>query len=80
MPKPSACASCGKRLSKKQWYYRNGQHYCNQRCWETAKAKALADGVKKAEETAAAAKKAEEAAAAAKADAAKPAPEAPAAS
>lgn len=38
--RPSACADCGKRLSKKQWYYRNGQFYCKRRCWETAKEKA----------------------------------------
>ncbi len=39
----SACASCAKRLSKKTWYYRNGQYFCKKRCWETAKAKAGAD-------------------------------------
>ena len=38
--RPTACASCAKRLSKKQWYYRNGQFYCKRRCWETAKDKA----------------------------------------
>ena len=38
--RPSVCASCGKRLSKKSWYYRNGQFFCKKRCWETAKAKA----------------------------------------
>ena len=43
--RPSVCASCGKRLGKKQWYYRNGQFYCKPRCWETAKAKVTADAV-----------------------------------
>lgn len=74
MPKPAACASCGKRLSKKQWYYRNGQHYCKPHCWDTAKAKAAAEGAKKAAEAPASAA----ANAAPKADAAAPAPEAPA--
>ena len=37
---PATCASCGKRLSKKQWYYRNNQFFCKKRCWETAKEKA----------------------------------------
>ena len=36
----ATCASCGKRLSKKQWYYRNNQFFCKKRCWETAKEKA----------------------------------------
>lgn len=36
----TTCSSCGKRLNKKSWYYRNGQYFCKKRCWETAKAKA----------------------------------------
>ena len=36
----AACTSCGKRLSRKQWYYRNGQFFCKKRCWTEAKAKA----------------------------------------
>ena len=39
--RPATCTSCGKRLSKKHWYYRNGQFFCNKRCWTTAAAKAM---------------------------------------
>jgi len=35
----AACSSCGKRLSRKQWYYRNGQYFCKKRCWKTAQKK-----------------------------------------
>jgi len=38
--RPATCAHCDKRLSKKQWYYRNGKWFCKRRCWEDAKAKA----------------------------------------
>lgn len=38
--RPATCASCGKRLTYKSWYYRNGKHYCKRRCWEADKAKA----------------------------------------
>ncbi len=34
--RPATCASCNKRLSKKQWYYRNGKHFCTKRCWKDA--------------------------------------------
>jgi len=44
--RPSACAHCGKRLSRKQWYYRNGAFFCKRRCWEDAKAKAAQEGQK----------------------------------
>ncbi len=37
--RPAACASCGKRLTYKQWYYRNGKHCCNRRCWDTEREK-----------------------------------------
>jgi hypothetical protein len=37
--KPATCV-CGKRLSKKQWYYRNGQFFCKKSCWKTAQEKA----------------------------------------
>ena len=37
--RPATCASCGKRLSKKQWYYRNGQFFCTKRCWTDVKSK-----------------------------------------
>ncbi|MBI3011605.1 MAG: hypothetical protein HYY58_03845 [Candidatus Omnitrophica bacterium] len=42
----AACASCGKRLSRKQWYYRNGKYFCKKRCWVTEKAKAQQDAGK----------------------------------
>ena len=44
--RPTACSSCGKRLSKKSWYYRNGQFFCKKRCWETAKEKAVTEAAK----------------------------------
>ncbi len=37
--KSAACTSCGKRLTRKSWYYRNGNYFCHKRCWETEKAK-----------------------------------------
>ena len=36
----ATCASCGKRLNRKQWYYRNGKYFCKKRCWVTEQAKA----------------------------------------
>lgn len=39
----SACASCGKRLTRKQWYYRNGRYFCTRRCWDTEREKASAN-------------------------------------
>ena len=36
----ATCASCGKRLNRKQWYYRNGQYFCKKRCWTTEREKA----------------------------------------
>ena len=44
--RPGACASCGKRLSYKSWYYRNGKHFCKKRCWVTEQAKVVAEGAK----------------------------------
>lgn len=38
--RPATCASCGKRLGRKHWYYRNGKFFCTRRCWETDRAKA----------------------------------------
>ena len=38
--RPTTCANCAKRLSKKQRYYRNGQFFCQKRCWVTAQEKA----------------------------------------
>lgn len=41
MSRPSgACTSCGKRLGKKHWYYRNGQYFCKKSCWKTTADKA----------------------------------------
>ena len=53
MAKAATCSTCGKRLSKKQWYYRNGQYFCTQHCWNTAKAKAQQEKVKAADAPAA---------------------------
>ena len=44
----AACSSCGKRLNRKQWYYRNGKYYCKRRCWVTESAKAAAEAKEKA--------------------------------
>lgn len=46
MERPSVCGHCGKRLSKKQWYYRNGKFFCKQRCFHDNVAKTAADNVK----------------------------------
>ncbi len=40
--RPDNCAHCSKRLSKKQWYYRNGKFYCSKTCWKNATAKKAA--------------------------------------
>ena len=39
--RPATCASCGKRLNRKQWYYRNGKYFCKKRCWVTEVEKAV---------------------------------------
>lgn len=41
--RPAACAFCGKRLTRKQWYYRNGRYFCKKRCWVTDQEKAQAE-------------------------------------
>jgi hypothetical protein len=42
--RPAACASCGKRLSRKQWYYRHDRYYCKKRCWLTEREKLAGEG------------------------------------
>ena len=54
--KPSTCPACGKRLSKKQWFYRNGQYFDKRRCFYTARDKAAQDSAKAKDEQAAKAK------------------------
>lgn len=34
--KPAACEKCGKKLSEKAWYFRNGRYFCNKRCWKAS--------------------------------------------
>jgi hypothetical protein len=46
--RPTNCPVCNKRLSRKQWYYRNGQYYCKKRCLETAQEKAKEEAAAKA--------------------------------
>lgn len=46
--RPANCPVCNKRLSRKSWYYRNGQYYCKKRCWETAREKAKEEAAAKA--------------------------------
>ena len=41
--RPATCASCGKRLNRKQWYYRNGKYFCKKRCWVTESEKAASE-------------------------------------
>ena len=41
--RPATCTSCGKRLNRKQWYYRNGKYFCKKRCWVTEQGKAAAE-------------------------------------
>lgn len=50
--RPAACASCGKRLSRKSWFYRNGKFFCKRRCWETEQAKAVTEQAKAEKEKA----------------------------
>ena len=45
--RPAACASCGKRLNRKQWYYRNGRYFCKRRCWVTEDEKTKEEKAKK---------------------------------
>lgn len=68
--KASACADCKKALSKKTYYYRNNQYFCNKRCFGKTWEKQLEEKAKKEAE-------AKEAAAAAAAAPAEEAPEAP---
>ena len=42
----AACSSCGKRLNRKQWYYRNGKYFCKRRCWVTEQEKAQTEAAK----------------------------------
>ena len=39
--RPATCASCGKRLNRKSWYYRNGKYFCKKRCWVKEAEKAM---------------------------------------
>ncbi|MCI0561112.1 MAG: hypothetical protein MN733_21715 [Nitrososphaera sp.] len=39
--RPATCMSCGKRLNRKSWYYRNGKHFCTKRCWKVEHEKVL---------------------------------------
>lgn len=32
--RPSNCVNCNKKLSKKSWYYRNGNYFCNKKCYQ----------------------------------------------
>ena len=42
----ATCTSCGKRLNRKQWYYRNGKYFCKKRCWTTESEKAKQEAPK----------------------------------
>jgi len=44
--RPATCASCGKRLGRKRWYYRNGNYFCTRRCWVTHQDKAATERAK----------------------------------
>ena len=47
--RPATCTSCGKRLNRKQWYYRNGKYFCKKRCWVTESEKAAKEAASKQE-------------------------------
>ena len=36
------CTQCKKRLSRKQWYYRDGNYFCSKGCWKASKEKKAA--------------------------------------
>ena len=42
----ATCTSCGKRLNRKSWYYRNGKYYCKKRCWVAENEKAATESAK----------------------------------
>jgi hypothetical protein len=44
----ATCTSCGKRLNRKSWYYRNNKYFCKQRCWDTEAAKMAKEAKEKA--------------------------------
>ena len=46
--KAAACTSCGKRLNRKQWYYRNGKYFCKKRCWVKESEKVAKESAEKA--------------------------------
>ena len=50
-PKPGECASCGKPIAKRLWYYRNSEFFCTKKCY---KRKLEVDKKKAAEEAVAA--------------------------
>ena len=54
--RPEECQACGKALTKKSWYYRNGGYFCNKQCHvkkvEADKAKQLEEEQKAKEEAA----------------------------
>lgn len=56
--RPANCPTCDKRLSRKQWYYRNGQYFCKKGCWQTAQAKAKQEEAAKKKEASGPAKEA----------------------
>lgn len=58
----ASCSACGKRLNRKQWYYRNGKYFCKRRCWVTEQEKVATDAAKAGEAAKAEAAKAEPAA------------------
>lgn len=61
----AACTSCGKRLTRKSWFYRNGKYFCKRRCWVTESEKVAKDkAAERAKAEAAKAEKAKEAPAA----------------
>ena len=34
--RPDACSKCGKKITRKNRYYRNAKYYCGKSCWKTA--------------------------------------------
>ena len=43
----ATCTSCGKRLNRKSWYYRNGKYFCKRRCWTKEQEKVAKEAAEK---------------------------------
>lgn len=37
--KSKQCANCNKTITRDRWYYKNGEYFCNKRCFKKWKKK-----------------------------------------